>query len=132
MRVKTTVLVAAIATMAIGAAATRADQPNKRSVLRVSNTGGPRSVVRPVGYDDDNLPQEPPVHDPPHVSAYTNSARKVINLQPQAPRQMLPQRGQQLFAQPVARRVDYMENIDESGEAVPTERLPGRLAQLLA
>src|SRR5205814_2954780 len=108
----------------------RADQPNKRSVLRVSNTGGPRSVVRPVGYDDDNLPQEPPVHDPPQVSAYTNSARKVINLQPQAPRQMLPQRGQQLFAQTVARRVDHIDNIDESGEATaePSHRSPAAAA----
>src|SRR5204862_4281757 len=53
---------------------------------------------------------------PPQVNAYTpGSSRKLITLQQQAPRQMLPQRGQQLFAQPVTRRVNHLEDVDEAG-----------------
>src|SRR5207249_4149275 len=46
--------------------------------------------------------------------------RTVITLQQQAPRQMLPQRGQQLFAQPVSRRVNYLETIEQPA-AAPSE-----------
>jgi hypothetical protein len=114
MRVHLTVMAAAIVLMVVVAVTSAGGQPQKRSVLRYSPNSGARSVVRPVTFNDERYAQEPPIHQPPQVNAYTPAAtRRVINLQ-QGSQEVAPQASQQLFMPPQTRSVNYGQTASDA------------------